>query len=649
MMNKPLKSKKHDHYLSMYRSNTKRPLQDYSVFTSTHLSPKSSQKDLSSSSPCGSASASTSTSEPRSLKTLNPTCILNKHIIQNIEKNSIKKIDFSDNNNTNHNSGVDIAINNGTGSTKDGFHNFHARLTDSFLNDVQHKPANDFYNPDLLIPNPIHYQEYLYMNENGYDQHLYKPEDSLYTSGFQNDTFDSTSFELDSNVSPQSVSNENINPIFFHNTPSPSDSNSIRIVTASNRIIKLKDKKLLQAIQKSLNSNVRMEALNPNRGNIVNPNDKCCDRYNKSSVGFKKLNDNQAATNSILSSPRKEINESLNNAILQASNFPVKSKFLNPSINQNSINNVTSNEVSNGNVYRGWQNSMNEHYAVKPNEPLSFRSNFDPETNSNPDSERECSSSNATHSNSTGNGNSNSISNSNSNNNSTDLASKKITHSNNINIDSKTYLLPQAEGQQDEKIHKAQHSKQILSIKREIKWKNDFQIPKLRSRQGDSTVSNSKNLNLEMVKENAHNGGYDVEDYGDGRDEDFDDDKLDGQPKNKDVVMEIFRESMRKNKDNFLKTKPRDKSNTPIPKITKLKVTRCIPKLGDPTLRASMYEEKDIFRCAQCPKVFKQRSQWKRHVDCIHLKIAKFVCIKCGKAFKRSDHLKNHIRRIHGT
>ena len=557
-----------------------------------------------------------------------------------MEKNNIKKINFSDGNNTNHNNVADDVITDGTGSSKDGFHNLQTRLTDSFLNDVQHKPANDFYNPDLMIPNPIHYQEYLYINENNYDQHLYKPEDSLYTSGFQNDTFDSTSFELDSNVSPQSVSNENINPIFFHNTPSPSDSNSIRIVTASNRIIKLKDKKLLQAIQKSLDSNIRMEALNPNKGNNVNTNDKYGIGYNKTPVGFKTLNDNQAVTNSILSSPRKEINESLNNAILLASNLPVKRKFLNPSAHQHSINNAASNEVANGSVYRGWQNSISENYAVKPNESLSFRSGFDPETNSNPDSERECSSSNTTNSNSNSSGKN------------TDLTSKKDAHSNNINIDSKTYMLSQAEGQQDEKIHKGQHSKQILNIKREIKWKNDFQIPKLRSRRGDPTTVNSKNLNLELVKENAHTGVF-GDGNGDvfvhGRDDDFDDDKLDSQSKNKDVVMEIFRESMRKNKDNFLKSKPRDKSNTPIPKITKLKVARCIPKLGDPTLRASMYEEKDIFRCAQCPKVFKQRSQWKRHVDCIHLKIAKFVCIKCGKAFKRSDHLKNHIRRIHGT
>lgn len=53
------------------------------------------------------------------------------------------------------------------------------------------------------------------------------------------------------------------------------------------------------------------------------------------------------------------------------------------------------------------------------------------------------------------------------------------------------------------------------------------------------------------------------------------------------------------------------------------------------------------FNCGFCDKIFKQRSQWKRHVDCIHLKLAKFLCPTCHKAFKRSDHLKNHIRRIH--
>lgn len=642
-MNKPLKSKRHDHYLSMYKSNTKRPLRDYSVFTSTHISPFSSQKDFSSSSPCGSASASTSTSEPRSLKTLNPTCILNNHIIQNMEKNIQKKINFADNNstnnkNTNLNQGDDDQLLGNNGSTGENLH----KMTDSFLNDVQGKPSNDFYNPDLLIPNPIHYQEYLYIDENSYDQHLYKPEDSLYAAGLQNETFDSTSFELDSNVSPQSVSNENINPIFFHNTPSPSDKNSIRIVTASNRIIKLKDKKLLQAIQKSLDSNSRIEALNPNNNNDINDNSRK-NNNNKSSSGFKTLNENQVITSSILSSPRKEINESLNNAILMASNLPIKRKFINPSTHQGHINNPSTNDVIIGNAFRGWHNSNNERYIAKVNDTLAFKSGFEPETNSNPNSERGSSSSNEQNIN-----NNSDINNGNINNN------LNTSNSSNKNFDDTAYMRSQKSGHADEKNQRSQHSKQILSIKREIKWKNDFQIPKLRSRRADSIANLGKSFNLEhsLVKENVGNGNFgncDQEELSKGRDDDSEDDNLDNQSKNKDVVMEIFRESMKKNKDNFLKSKPRDKSNTPIPKITKLKVARCIPKLGDPTLRANLYEEKDIFRCAQCPKVFKQRSQWKRHVDCIHLKIAKFVCIKCGKAFKRSDHLKNHIRRIHGT
>ncbi|GMG19344.1 unnamed protein product [Ambrosiozyma monospora] len=53
------------------------------------------------------------------------------------------------------------------------------------------------------------------------------------------------------------------------------------------------------------------------------------------------------------------------------------------------------------------------------------------------------------------------------------------------------------------------------------------------------------------------------------------------------------------------------------------------------------------YACDQCEKTFRQKSQWKRHVDCVHLKIAKFECEKCGKLFKRTDHLKNHLQRLH--
>lgn len=51
--------------------------------------------------------------------------------------------------------------------------------------------------------------------------------------------------------------------------------------------------------------------------------------------------------------------------------------------------------------------------------------------------------------------------------------------------------------------------------------------------------------------------------------------------------------------------------------------------------------------CPRCKKVFKQRSQIKRHIDCVHLKLTKYVCPFCVIKFKRSDHLTNHVKRIH--
>lgn len=54
-----------------------------------------------------------------------------------------------------------------------------------------------------------------------------------------------------------------------------------------------------------------------------------------------------------------------------------------------------------------------------------------------------------------------------------------------------------------------------------------------------------------------------------------------------------------------------------------------------------------IFPCSQCPKSFTQKSQWRRHVECVHLNLVKYHCEFCGKGFKRSDHLKNHSRRMH--
>lgn len=55
----------------------------------------------------------------------------------------------------------------------------------------------------------------------------------------------------------------------------------------------------------------------------------------------------------------------------------------------------------------------------------------------------------------------------------------------------------------------------------------------------------------------------------------------------------------------------------------------------------------DYFPCPKCAKAFTQKSQWRRHIDCVHLNLVKYHCEVCSKGFKRSDHLKNHTRRMH--
>ncbi len=57
--------------------------------------------------------------------------------------------------------------------------------------------------------------------------------------------------------------------------------------------------------------------------------------------------------------------------------------------------------------------------------------------------------------------------------------------------------------------------------------------------------------------------------------------------------------------------------------------------------------ESGSHECPRCKKVFKQRSQIKRHIDCVHLKLTKYMCPFCVIKFKRSDHLTNHVKRIH--
>ncbi|GME96789.1 unnamed protein product [Ambrosiozyma monospora] len=87
------------------------------------------------------------------------------------------------------------------------------------------------------------------------------------------------------------------------------------------------------------------------------------------------------------------------------------------------------------------------------------------------------------------------------------------------------------------------------------------------------------------------------------------------------------------------KARRRAKNYWTVPKPNKRRKKQSRAREIDPT--------EFRYGCDLCEKTFRQKSQWKRHVDCVHLKIAKFECEECGRLFKRTDHLKNHLHRMH--
>jgi uncharacterized C2H2 Zn-finger protein len=519
--------------------------------------------------------------DPRILKTVDPNFIINNSIMDSTIRSNVvalpetvesfeKKISLSKNN--------EIIDN----ETKNN--------VDFFLNDSNSKNNNNshYFNFEPEFVNPHYYQEYRY-------------DDSFYTQNIYNKSFDLTSYELDSNITSSNPNSnhqndENINPIFFHNTPSPNNKNSIRIITSSNRIKKLKDKKLIQAIHKSLN-------MRNNNG-----------KHNLEDFSnFKTLNNNHNnylnSTTSLLSSPRKEINESLTNEI-----------YCNQELSQKIVLTNSNSNIS----HETYNHDKNYTYS------LALKNIVDNDPNLKIISGLE-----------------------------NDLDNRDIVYMNNTNNELQ--------------------SKKIYSIKREIKWKKhgcyylNNTITQINKVEHNIEQSNKEKLNYNVdysIKEDSFNGTSSTKKFNENnrnnntfisttifsnKDKDSNNDKSNNdnntsnnEIKDCDAVLEIFRESLKKNKSDIMKTRKRDRLIMPTPKITKLKIRKANIINGS-EYSGSEFEEKDVFKCVQCPKVFKQRSQWKRHVDCIHLKIAKFVCIKCNKAFKRSDHLKNHIRRIHGS
>jgi hypothetical protein len=517
----------------------------------------------------------------------------------------------------------------------------HSNITDnkhvdSFLNDVSTRHVTELYNSNMEISNPVYYQEYLY-------------DDSIYNNNIQNRSMNSTSFELDSNITQNSLSqsnnDENINPIFFHNTPSPNNKNSIRVITESNRIAKVRDKKLVQAIHRCLNQEKGKSAndkfLFPGNGN------------HNSNGYYKTLNERQEYSQrnrrrNILSSPRKEINDTLTQAIYNTADLPPKRLF----------------STSGNMLYTQMDPAYILDRGVTTHEVHCNTNNVDPKTNGYESDTLKSETENANR-----NENRKPESKNEDEVRIDEKAEEDIRNhiGENFHIDEKLLDGEGYTGQQLlERIHKATSNySQLPSFtstnshdyssktsltgtskgcpKREIKWKHDFQFGNYGPKRYMSFDRGQCEGYSHISSHPPHQQEPDTT-----ADSELEITGGNGNGANSDIVMQIFKESMKKNKDTYPKGKPTDRSKLPTPKITKLRVARCDPEKGETTIKMDEYEERSIYKCAQCPKTFKQRSQWKRHVDCIHLKIAKFVCVKCNKPFKRSDHLKNHIRRIHG-
>ncbi|TID28961.1 hypothetical protein CANINC_002229 [Pichia inconspicua] len=483
--------------------------------------------------------------DPRLFKTVDPTCITSIKTSSEMIPGTIPKVSIQ--------------------NVKD-----HRNHSSNFLTEIeeQRKGNRDYYTTEI-ITDPQYFQDYLEENQNYYDD--------------SNFSFDITSYELDSNPTPKS-NNENINPIFFHHTPSPNNKTSIRVITASNRITKLRDKKLVQAIHRSLDLR----------------------RSTDDVEIFKTLNEHHSVSlknDLLLSSPRKEINETFTNAIMQ--NYG-KDVYNSPTI---PLENYIFTSVTK-------QLNMEEFSDSEPqerNDSRKFPKTFGDIVNP-------------------------------------DKLNQNIGLA---TIDIQEYQ--ETLNQLQSEIAQFNNSKNLEDA-RTNKRKRDSA---LYTEFIDTTVSDDSEEEF-LIKKHVKSG------------------KRGRKPKRAtkvkakkpseipetDIVQRLFKESMKKNKDNFNRIKTTDMGLT-TSKIAKLKVPRNASNIvREPTKSViSTYSDdveniekvpkdshqKDIFECSECPKVFRQRSQWKRHVDCIHLKIAKFVCIKCNKAFKRSDHLKNHIRRIHAA
>lgn len=71
-----------------------------------------------------------------------------------------------------------------------------------------------------------------------------------------------------------------------------------------------------------------------------------------------------------------------------------------------------------------------------------------------------------------------------------------------------------------------------------------------------------------------------------------------------------------------------------------------LPELQAPAQPEKKVKAKEQCKCQHCGKQI-SKSGLARHIDSVHLKIAKVHCNKCEKKFKRTDQLQRHIKDVH--